>query len=126
MPSIGRYYILVLASNDLLDKSGVSQPAISSSINTIQKFPAGVINLTILHPLKERFEWTDVPISMKTFAEMRTYGLTTKMDAYNIFGVCKEKGLIAVIRPDGYVSMVAPLLDGKQVEAYFHGCLVTN
>jgi phenol 2-monooxygenase len=115
----------VLASNDFLDKSGASQSAILSSIDTIQKFPAGVINPVIIHPLKERFEWTDVPPAMKTFAEMRTYGLAKKEDAYDVFGVSKDEGLIAVIRPDGYVAMLAPLLDGKLVEAYFRGCLAT-
>jgi phenol 2-monooxygenase len=123
MPSTGRYNILVLASNDLLDKSGASQSAILSSIDTIQKFPPGVINLFILHPLKERFEWTDVPPAVKTFAEMRTYGLARKEDAYEIFGISKDRGVIAVVRPDGYVGVLAPLTGGERVEAFFHGCL---
>jgi phenol 2-monooxygenase len=125
MPSTGRYHIVVLATNDFLDKSGASQSAVLSSIDIIQKFPAGAINLVILHPLKERFEWTDVPPGVKTFAEMRTYGLAKKEDAYEIFDVSKDEGLIAVIRPDGYVSMLAPLLGSKLVEDYFHGCLVS-
>ena len=124
MPSFGRYHVLLLASNDLLDRCGASQSAILSSIDTIQKFPTGVINLVILQPLKERFEWADLPPAMKTFAEMQTYGLSKKEDAYEIFGVSKDEGLIAVVRPDGYVGMLAPLSAGKLVEAYFRGCLV--
>ncbi|KAI5461880.1 putative phenol monooxygenase [Mariannaea sp. PMI_226] len=124
MPSIGRYHVLVLASNDLLDKSGASQSAIQSSIDIIQKFPTGVVNLMVIHPLEERFEWTDVPPSLKTFAEMRTYGLAKSEDAYEIFDVSKEEGLIAVIRPDGYVSMLSPLSGSELVEDYFNSCLV--
>ncbi|KAH7113457.1 putative phenol monooxygenase [Dactylonectria estremocensis] len=125
MPSIGRYYILVLASSDLLNKSGASQSAVLSSIDIIQKFPRNTIDLVILHPLNERFEWTDLPPSLKTFAEMRVYGLAKKEDAYEIFGVSKDEGLVAAIRPDGYVGILAPLLGSKSVEAYFRGCLVS-
>lgn len=125
MPSTGRYHVLLMASNDLLDKSGASQSAIVSSMEIIQKFPAGVINPIILHPLKDRFEWTDLPSCVKTFTEMRTYGLAKKEDAYEIFGVSEDEGLIAVIRPDGYVGMLAPLTGSKLLDAYFRGCLVS-
>jgi phenol 2-monooxygenase len=124
MPSTGRYHILVLTSNDLLDKRGISQSALLSCLNIIQKFPAGATDLVILHPLRKRFEWTDIPPGVKTFAEMRTYELAKKEDAYEIFGVSKDKGLIAVIRPDGYVGMLAPLSGSEMVQAYFSGCLV--
>lgn len=124
MPSTGRYRILVLTSNDLLDKSGASQVALLSCLDIIQKFPAGAIDLLILHPLRDRFEWSNIPLGVKTCAEMRTYGLAKKEDAYEIFGVSKDEGLIAVIRPDGYVGMLAPLSDPQLVEAYFSGCLV--
>ncbi|OAQ60222.1 FAD binding domain-containing protein [Pochonia chlamydosporia 170] len=125
MPSTGRYHVLLVASNDLLDKSGSSQSAIVSSMEIIQKFPAGVVNPIILHPLKERFEWSDLPSCVKTFAEMRTYGLAKQEDAYEIFGVPKDEGLIAVIRPDGYVGMLAALTGSKLLDAYFRGCLVS-
>jgi phenol 2-monooxygenase len=124
MPSTGRYHILVLTSNDLLDRSGTSQSALLSCIDVIQKFPADAIKLAILHPLQKRFEWTDVPPEVKAFAEMRTYGLAKKEDAYEIFGASKEDGLVAIIRPDGYVGMLAPLSGSKLVEAYFSSCLI--
>lgn len=125
MPSTGRYHVLLFASNDLLDKCGASQSAILSSIDILHKFPAGAINFVLLHPLTERFEWADLPPSVKTFAEMRTYGLAKNEDAYKVFDVPKGEGIIAVIRPDGYVGMLAPLSDPKLVEDYFHGCLVS-
>ncbi|TWU76299.1 hypothetical protein ED733_005576 [Metarhizium rileyi] len=97
MPSTGRYHVLVLA-----DGSGASQAAVLSSIDILQRFPAGVINLIILHPLKDRFEWVDLPPGVKTYAEMRIYGLAKTEDAYDQLGVAKDEGLVAVIRPDGY------------------------
>jgi phenol 2-monooxygenase (NADPH) len=124
MPPAGRYHILVFTSKDLLSKTGVSQPALQSCIDTIQEFPPGVIDLVILHPLQERFEWTDLPPSVKSFAEMRVYGSTKNEDAFDILGVNKDQGLIAVIRPDGYVGVLAPLSASQQVESYFRGCVV--
>jgi phenol 2-monooxygenase len=124
LPSVGRYRIIVLASNDLLDRSGVTQPSLVSCIDIMQRFPAGTIDLVVLHPLKTRFEWTDIPPNVKGVAEMRTYGLSRKEDAYEIYGVCKDKGLIAVVRPDGYVGMLAPLSGPNEVEGYLRSCLI--
>lgn len=103
---------------------GVSQSALLSCTDIIQKFPAGLINLALLHPLKKRFEWTDIPSVVKTLAEMRIYGLDKEEDAYEIYGIDKEDGVIAVIRPDGYVGTLAPLSAPEVVETYFQGCLV--
>jgi len=124
MPSSGRYRILLLANNDLLDSSGVSQSSLQSCIDIIQKFPAGIIELLILHPIGKRFEWSDLPSNMKGLAEMRTYGLAKGQDAYEVYGVSKDKGIIAVVRPDGYVGMLTPLSDAKSVEDYFRSCLI--
>lgn len=83
-----------------------------------------MIGLAVLHPLAERFEWTDIPAGVKNLAEMRVYGLSKTEDAYEIYGIPKEEGLIAVVRPDGYIGMLAPLSGHAQVKAYFDGCLV--
>ena len=123
MPSTGRYHVLLLTSKDLLDKSGNSQSAISSSVEIMQQFPAGIINLVVLHSLSDRFEWTQLPPGAKTFAEMRTYGLAKDEDAFEVLGVSKDEGVIAVVRPDGYIGMLAPLLGSRSVEEYFRGCL---
>jgi phenol 2-monooxygenase len=126
MPSIGRYHILILTSNDLLDKSGASQSAMTSSINTIQRFAKDTIGLVVLHPLKDRFEWTDLPADLKKVAEMSIYGQARNEDVYEAYGVSKDQGVIAVVRPDGYIGTMAPLLGAKVVEAYFRGCLISN
>lgn len=124
LPSTGRYRLIVIANDDLLNPNGASQSAMQSCSDIVQKFPVGVIDLAVLHPLKERFEWTDLPACVKKMAEMRTYGLARKEDAYDIYGISKEEGVIVAIRPDGYVGMLAPLTAPGTVEEYFRGCLV--
>ena len=124
MPSVGRYRVIVLASNDFIDKSGVSQLSLISCSKIIEHFPAGTIDLVVIHPLKKRFEWTEIPASVKQLAEMRTYGLSQKEDAYEIYGVSQDEGRIAVIRPDGYIGTVATLSGTVQVEEYLRSCLV--
>ncbi|EWZ30786.1 hypothetical protein BFJ63_vAg7667 [Fusarium oxysporum f. sp. narcissi] len=125
MPPTGRYYILVFTSNDLLDQSGTSQSALQSSVDILQKFPKGTVTPIVMHPLTSRFEWTDLPAGVKTFAEMRTYGVSKKEDVYQVLGVSKDDGIVAVVRPDGYVGMMAPLSKTRDVEDYLRGCLVT-
>jgi len=99
-------------------------PALKSCTNLLQKFPLGVIELLIVHPLTKRFEWVDLPKSVKNVAEMRLYGLTGTEDVYDIYGVPKEQGAVVVVRPDGYVGAISHLSAMKDVEAYFRGCLV--
>jgi phenol 2-monooxygenase len=121
---VGRYRTIVLVSNDLLDKPGVSQSSLVSCIESMQRFPTGTIDLVVLHPLKTRSEWTDTPPNVKEAAEMRTYDLWRKEDAYEIYGVCKDKGFIAVVRPDGYIGTIAPLSSTQDVGVYLRSCLI--
>lgn len=125
MPPTGRYYLTVFTSTDLLDQSGSSQSALQSAIETISKFPQGTINLVVIHPLTTRFEWIDLPAGVKTLAEMKLYGMARKEDAYDILGVSKDEGVMAVVRPDGYVGMLAPLVKPGLAEEYLCGCLTT-
>ena len=41
-------------------------------------------------------------------------------NTYNLFGI-NEKGIVAVVRPDGYIGMVAPLDCTHEINAYFAG-----
>mgnify|MGYP003624092549 CR=1 FL=1 len=125
MPPVGCYNILVFTSNDLVEKTGASQLALLSCIETIQHFPAGLINLMVLNSLTKRFEWHDLPSAMKEVAEMRTYGLSKKEDVYEIYGVSKDQGLIAVVRPDGYIGIITPLVGAASVKDYFSSCLIS-
>ncbi|CZT15142.1 related to phenol hydroxylase [Ramularia collo-cygni] len=124
MPSTGRYRLMVMASDDLLDSNGASQATLRNCETLLHKFPADTIDLIVLHPLEKRFEWSDLPISLKKTAEMRIYGLSKKEDAFEILGVPKRRGSLVVIRPDGYVGMLARLDACGSVESYFESCLV--
>ncbi len=124
-PSTGRYRILVLTSDDLLDRSGSSAHALGVVCNKILPyFVRSVVELVVIHPYSEqRFEWTDIPRCIKDNAEMRFHGVSVD-DVYDIYGVNRKEGAIAVLRPDGYVGQVTTLNDAKRVLAYLQGCLV--
>ncbi|CAD0115067.1 unnamed protein product [Aureobasidium uvarum] len=124
LPSNGRYRLLILTSTDLLDPSGHSQKALRASTEIVESHPAGSIDLVVLHPIKDRFEWTQIPSEVKRLAEMRTYGLAKKEDAYDVYGISREEGAIAVVRPDGYVGVLCRL-STPEFAKYLGGCLVT-
>jgi hypothetical protein len=46
-------------------------------------------------------------------------------DVYGIYGVNPEKGAVAVIRPDGYVGVVAELADVGRVATFLEKCIRT-
>lgn len=45
-------------------------------------------------------------------------GLAEGEDAYTLFGVAPDRGAMAVVRPDGYVGLMAELGDVARVECY--------
>lgn len=62
---------------------------------------------------------------MKDDAEMSFYNATELEDVYDVYGVDREKGAVVVVRPDGYVGMLAGLGSAglERVEGYLRGCL---
>ncbi|OKP09256.1 Phenol 2-monooxygenase [Penicillium subrubescens] len=126
IPSTGRFRILCLASTDLLDRQSVSALALDSLDRLMAEFPASVIELIVLHPkLHRQFEWEDVSACIKQRAEMRFHDGSALDDAYAIYGVDPAGGALAVIRPDGYVGVVARLGDAARVEEYLKRCIRT-
>lgn len=124
IPSTGRFRILCLASTDLLDRQSVSARALNALDGLMDKFPASVIELIVLHPkLHRQFEWDDVPGCIKQRAEMRFHDGSALDDAYAIYGVDPGRGALAAIRPDGYVGVVAFLDDVARVEEYLRRCV---
>jgi phenol 2-monooxygenase len=125
-PSTGRFRILCLASNDLLDRASVSAKALEAITLLANKFPASTIEQIVLHPrLHRAFEWDDIPACVKQAAEMRFYDGSALDDAYNIYGVDSAHGALAVIRPDGYVGIVSQLRDVSRLEQYLTACIRT-
>lgn len=90
-----------------------------SAAGIISKYPEGVIDLIVIHPLQQRFEWVDIPQSVKQLAEMRTYGIVKEKDAYDLYGVSKAEGAVSIVRPDGYVGTISRLASFHVVEEYF-------
>ena len=122
-PSNGRFRVLVLASMDLLDPSGVSAKTLTTVCEKIlPSFTSGVLEVVVLHPLElHSFEWTDVPASVKSVAEMQFH--CADATAYAAYGVDQARGGTAVIRPDGYVGTIGHLDDLGKVEGYLKRCL---
>jgi phenol 2-monooxygenase len=123
-PSTGRFRILVLTSKDLLTPSGISATSLKQASAIISRFPEGIVELVVLHPIESNtFVWSDIPDVIKTHAEMRFYNGTELQDAYKVYGVDPTKGAGAVVRPDGYIGTIAELKDTERVGSYLKGCL---
>lgn len=90
------------------------------------QFPKSTVELIILHPrLHRSFEWKDVPACVKQQAEMRFYDGSALDNAYSIYGVDPAHGALVVVRPDGYVGVVACLDDVQRVGGYLKQCIRT-
>jgi len=125
-PSTGRFRILCLTSTDLMEPSGISSTSLKHISTILSQFPAGIIELVVLHALESNtFVWKDIPEVVKTEAEMRFYNGTESENAYKVYGIDPEKGAVAVVRPDGYIGTIAGLADTSRIDAYLKGCLRT-
>lgn len=56
---------------------------------------------------------------------MRFYDGSVLDDAYTIYGVDPSRGVLLVVRPDGYVGVVASLNDVQRVDRYLKSCIRT-
>ncbi|MCJ1436522.1 hypothetical protein MMC27_005901 [Xylographa pallens] len=135
--SNGRYKILVLTSTDLIKPEGRSSKALQAVGEIIDQFPPGIIELVVLHTLEDtrKISWKDLPSEIKQHAEMRFHSAwpgeapTGKFqtrnhiyeaeDAYSIYGVSRIEGAACIMRPDGYVAMLASLDNVEDIKKYF-------
>jgi phenol 2-monooxygenase len=126
-PSTGRYRVLVLTSDDLLNKDGSSARALEVICSKAPLyFPHSLVEVVVIHPFTEqRFEWTDIPLCIKENAEMQFHGVGVD-DVYGIYGVDVKQGAIAVVRPDGYIGLIATMNDAKIAIGYLQGCLFST
>ncbi|BDD61660.1 hypothetical protein MAP00_006698 [Monascus purpureus] len=124
-PSTARFRILVLTSTDLLDPRGKSAQSLTAlTKNIIPSFPDQLIEQVVIHPrLPRQFTWKDLPAGLKKYSEMRFYSGHELDDVYGIYGVDANEGAVAVIRPDGYVGVIAELSDVDTVDEYLGRCL---
>jgi phenol 2-monooxygenase len=143
-PCTGRFGLLVLTSPDLLDSEGTSAKALNEIDSLLASYPPTLLQLSILHNLRDLIRgiaWNALPAVIHKRAEMRFHSArpgevpggqlgAAKLhtlgaeDAYGIYGASREQGLIAVVRPDGYVGMVAALDGVQRVFDYLDSIMV--
>ena len=46
--------------------------------------------------------------------------------AYEAYGISREEGAVVVVRPDGYVGMVAPFEHVEDITKYFASFMTEN
>lgn len=92
----------------------------------IPRFPPSVLEQVAVHPrLKRDFMWADIPQEVKQYSEMSFYSGYEIDDVYGIYGVDPAEGALAVVRPDGYIGVIAALSDVKRVESYLESLIRT-
>lgn len=124
--SIGRFRILCLTSSDILNPQGDSAEALRALGRIIPRFPQSLVEQVVIHPrLDKDFTWHDIPSEVKQHSEMSFYSGNELDDVYGTYGVDTTKGALAVVRPDGYVGIVAALNDPKRVEAFLESLICT-
>ena len=126
-PSTGRFRILVLTSSDLLDPQGTSARTLTTlGSKVIPRFPQSLVEQVVIHPsLSKDFMWHDVPRELKLHSEMRFYSGYEMDDVYKIYGVDPAEGAMAVVRPDGYIGVIATLDDVQRIEKFLERCVRT-
>ena len=92
-------------------------------IITIHASPRARVELLelpeVLHPWNEKLGWD----YWKVYADDRDiHG--ERGEAYRMCGIDESKGGLVVVRPDGYVGMVADMTDLDSVNKYFSGFMV--
>ncbi|PYI25002.1 hypothetical protein BP00DRAFT_410538 [Aspergillus indologenus CBS 114.80] len=124
LASTGRFRILSLLSVDLLNPNGVSATALKGVAGLVQQFPPSLLEQIVVYPeLPGAVSWTNIPACVKVHAEMSFYSGYEVADAYGIYGIDPAQGALVVVRPDGYVGMVAPLGEVARVGKYLGGIM---
>ncbi|KAJ5670575.1 uncharacterized protein N7477_005938 [Penicillium maclennaniae] len=124
--STGRFRILCLTSTDLLKPHGTSTQTLTQLGAMIPRFPPSVLEQVVVHPrLENDFVWTDIPREIKQYSEMSFYSGYEIDDVYGIYGVDPAEGALAVVRPDGYIGVIAALDDVKRVQKYLESLIRT-
>jgi hypothetical protein len=115
-----------LTSSDLLDPNGASSKTLAQLGVIIPRFPPSVLEQVIIHPrLPRDFTWNDIPRQVKEYSEMMFYSGYEMEDVYGIYGVDPTEGALAVVRPDGYIGIIATLNGVERVENYMKALVRT-
>lgn len=125
MFSNGRFRVLCLASSDFLSSDGVSARALHwIGEALLPQFPNDVIEQFVIYPPNRcPRNWSDLPTSLKCHSEMRLYDGLAVQGAYELFEVDVHQGALIILRPDGYIGMIASLERHDLLQDYFTSCL---
>ncbi|WEW61907.1 FAD-dependent oxidoreductase [Emydomyces testavorans] len=116
----------ILTSNDLLASNGRSCVALTNICSNVMALFPPVIELVVIHPqLSRDFDWIDLPPCLKEHAEMSFYNGVEIEEVYKTYGVPADQGVVAVVRPDGYIGVLAALDDVERVDRYLRRFLRT-
>lgn len=124
MPSTGRYRVIVL-----LPEAFRAEPASFGGVirNLVEAVPGsfaeGVVETVVVFPGERGgLEWTDFPGCVRELSEWLVLG-GHYGEVYKTWGVDESRGAVVVVRPDGYVGVVAKLEGVEDVVAFLKGVL---
>ncbi|KAH9944956.1 FAD binding domain-containing protein [Epithele typhae] len=138
LPSDTRFKILVFVGNTVAPTQPARVQALADQMaapeSFLQKFgkgkPEAIFDVwSISSAKKTELNYTDLPRlfrphwSKVLLDDVDMYGRSGS-GGYKKYGIDEEKGAIVVIRPDGYVGVVAPFEGLADVETYFSGFMI--
>ncbi|KAI0675863.1 FAD binding domain-containing protein [Trametes maxima] len=138
LPSDARFKVLVFTGNILDTAQAARVKALAEELDRPESFyhrfghgdPSKVFDvLSISAAKKQDVNYTDLP---PLFRQHWSKVLLDDTDlyarvgggGYEAYGIDAQRGAIVVIRPDGYVGVVAPLDGAKDVVAYFESFMI--
>lgn len=140
LPADIRFKILVFLGS--MEESRLSEihtfaNELSSPTSFLQRYPMGrQVSLmfdiiTIVAGDKQNFNYLSVPAILRPHWSKVLLDDTDVTDskgggAYKRFGISAEEVTIVIVRPDGYVGMIAPAVALEDVHAYFASFLATH
>ncbi|KAI5859228.1 FAD binding domain-containing protein [Tricharina praecox] len=121
LPASGHYVVLVLLPK-LFKDPRVQQQLTYLTSTLPQKFARGILEPFIIHPLRSNddVEWNMFPKALKEDWEWNLLG-DVSGQGYETFGVDRDAGVVAVLRPDGVLGGVwdiDELAPKRRVESY--------
>lgn len=85
----------------------------------MRQYPTSLLEQITVYPnLPGELAWETIPPCVKEQSEMTFYSGYELDDVYRIYGVDPACGALVVVRPDGYVGLVAGLSDVTHIDTY--------
>lgn len=106
LPATGRYAVLVLLPKLFRDPRVQKQlEYLTTGIQ--KKFVSGIVEPFVIHPVRSNddVEWCMFPKALKEDWEWNLFG-DASGQGYETFGVDRDTGVVAVLRPDGVLGGV--------------------